>query len=97
MDTLPVRKIHVSSDFKRPGGTPSDFSIKLSQSIQLPDDCVAYLDNITINNSFYTITTGFNDFLYVAEKVGTTVTCRSVQLPQGNYTLNSYAEAYRPL
>jgi hypothetical protein len=92
MDTLPVRRIHVSSDF-RVSGTPSNFAIRLSQSVQLPDDCVAYIDNITINNSFYTITTGFNDFLYVAEKVGTTVTCRSVQLPQGNYTLNSYAEA----
>jgi len=85
----------VSSDFKRPGGAPSDFSIKLSQSVQLPDDCVAYIDNITTNNSFYTITTGFNDLLCVAEKVGTTVTCRSILIPQGNYGLVSYADALR--
>lgn len=93
MDTLPVRKIHVSSDFRKPGGTPSDFSITLSSSVQLPDDCVAYIDNITINNSFYTVTSGFNDLLYIAEKVGTTITCRSIQLPQGNYSLISYAQA----
>ena len=93
MDTLPVRKIHVSSDFRKPGGTPSDFSIALSSSVQLPDDTVAYIDNITINNSFYTVTTGFSDLLYIAEKVGTTITCRSIQLPQGNYSLISYAQA----
>ena len=93
MDTLPVRRIHVSSDFRRPGGKPSDFSIKLSQSVQLPDDCVAYIDNVIINNSFYTVTAGFNDFLYIAEKVSTTVTCRSIQMPQGNYSLISYAKA----
>ena len=93
MDTLPVRKIHVSSDFRKPGGTPSDFSIALSSSVQLPDDTVAYIDNITINNSFYTVTTGFSDLLYIAEQAASTITCRSIQLPQGNYSLISYAKA----
>ena len=93
METLPVRKIHVSSDFRKPGGTPSDFSIALSSSVQLPDDCVAYIDNITINNSFYTVTTGFSDLLYIAEQASGTITCRSIQLPQGNYSLISYAKA----
>ena len=93
MDTLPVRRIHVSSDFRKPGGTPSDFNITLSSSVQLPDDCVAYIDNITINNSFYTVTQNFSDLLYIAEKVGATITCRSIQLPQGNYSLISYTQA----
>ena len=93
MDTLPVRRIHVSSDFKRPGGTASNFSIKLSQSVQFPDDCAAYIDNVTINNTFYTITQNHNDLLYIAEKQGGTIECRSIQLPHGNYSLIDYKNA----
>ena len=91
MDHLPVRRIHISSDFKVPGGTHTDFLIRLSQSVSLPDDTVAYVDNITCENSFYTIQPG-NDLLYVAEKLSASVVlCRTIQLAHGNYNGHSYA------
>ena len=91
MDHLPVRRIHISSDFKVPGGTHSDFLIRLSQSVSLPDDTVAFVDNITVENTFYTIQSG-NDLLYVAEKLSSAVVlCRTIQLAHGNYNGVSYA------
>lgn len=95
MDTLPVRRIHVSSDFKRPGETASNFSIKLSRSCTFPDDCAAYIDNVTINNTFYTITENHNDMLYIAEKQGVVIDCRSIQLPHGHYSTITYANALK--
>ena len=95
METLAVRRIHVSSDFRLPGQTPSIFSIRLSSSVLLPEDTVAYIDNISLDNTFMTITTNHNDLLYVAEKQGATTEVRSVQLPQGNYSLVSFAAALK--
>ena len=91
MDHLPVRQIHISSDFAVPGGTHSDFLIRLSSSVSLPDDTVALVDNILVENSFYTIGSG-NDLLYVAEKISNTeVHRRTIQLTHGNYSGISYA------
>ena len=95
MEQLPVRRIHVSSDFRLPGQTPSNFTIRLSQSVLLPEDTVAYIDNISLDNTFMTITANHNDLLYIAEKQGATTEVRSVQLPQGNYSLVSFAEALK--
>ena len=91
---LQVRRIHVSSDF-RSTGTPSDFSIRLSQSVKLPDDCWALVDNITCDNVFSTVTTNHNDRLYVAENVSGTITLRVVTIAQGNYSLVSFAAALK--
>jgi len=92
METLQVRRIHVSSDF-RSTGTPSNFAIRLSQSVTLPDECVAFVDNITVDNTFYTVTANHNDRLYIAENVSNTITLRVITIPQGNYSLITYAGA----
>jgi hypothetical protein len=93
---LPVRRIHISSEFKQAGETHSDFSIRLGQSVNFPDDTVAFCDNIALSNSFYTITQNHNDLLYIAEKLNsTTVLCRTVQLAHQNYSGTQYAEALK--
>jgi hypothetical protein len=82
----------VSSDFRNTG-TPGNFSIRLSQSVTLPDECVALVDNITCDNMFYTVTSNHNDRLYVAENVGGAITLRTITIPQGNYSLVAFASA----
>ena len=92
MESLHIRRIHVSSDFRN-SGTPSDFSIRLSQSVTLPDECVAQVDNITLDNTFKTVTTNHNDRLYIAENVSGTITMRTVTIAEGNYSLVTFASA----
>ena len=90
MEDLAVRRIHVSSDFKLPGGTSSNFQVKLSQSVNLPEGCVALLDNIVIDNTFLTVTHNHNDLLYIAEKAASgVILCRTIQLTAGNHSLVS--------
>ena len=80
---LPVKKVHIDSRFKEASGTHSDFSIRLSQSIQFPEECVALIDNITIPNTFYSVN-ALNDSFYVAEKIGSNAFVRKVTLAHGN-------------
>ena len=79
----------MSSDF-RSSGTPGNFSIRLSQSVTLPDECQAFVDNITVDNVFTTVTSNHNDRLYVAENSGS-ITLRAVTIPPGNYSLINFA------
>ena len=79
---LPVKKIHVDSRFKD-SGSHSDFSIRLSQSVQFPEECVAMVDNITISNTFYSVN-ALNDSFYVAEKIGANAFVRKATMAHGN-------------
>jgi hypothetical protein len=65
MDDLPIRKLYIDSRFKT-ADSESDghFKISLNQSINLPDDTVCYIDDITIPFTFYTIE-DYNQHLYV--------------------------------
>ena len=49
------------------------------------------VDNISIPNTFFTVQTGVNDSLYIAEKHSTTITCRKVTLDQNYYTSTQFA------
>ena len=91
MDHLPVRRIHISSEFKVRGGTHSDFTIALGQTVSLPDDTVAFVDNVSLDNTFYTVTLHHNDLLYIAEKFGNQYFLRTIQLAHGNYSGLAYA------
>jgi hypothetical protein len=89
---LPVNKVHIDSRFKEASGTHSDFNIRLSQSVQFPEDCVAIVDNITIPNTFYTVNAN-NDCFYVAEKIASNAFVRKVTLAHGNLNGFTFAAA----
>ena len=92
METLAVRRIHVDSRFETDNSdSHSDFHIRLSQSVSLPDETICMVDNISIPNTFFTVQTGVNDSLYIAEKHSTTITCRKVTLDQNYYTSTQFA------
>ena len=93
MESLPVRRIHIDSRFKTDNSdSHSDFHIRLSQSVSLPDETICMVDNISIPNTFFTVQTNVNDSVYIAEKLSaTSVVCRKVTLDQNYYTSSQFA------
>ena len=93
MESLPVRRIHIDSREKTDNSdSHSDFHIRLSQSVSLPDDSICMVDNISIPNTFFTVETDRNDSLYIAEKLSAAnVVCRKVTLDQNYYSASQFA------
>ena len=62
---LPIKKLYCDTKFKRyDSKSTSDLKIDLPQTIKLPDNCVFYVDDVSIPRMFYTVETGINDKLY---------------------------------
>ena len=54
--SIPIRKVYIDSRFKtRDSKSSSDFKYELAQSIELPDKCVCYVDDVIIPVSWYNI------------------------------------------
>ena len=63
---LPVKKIYVDSKYKTPDSkSTSDFKFELKESILLPTNTIAYIDNICIPHAWRTIEENVNDKLYI--------------------------------
>ncbi len=55
-NTLEIKKIYVDTRFKTSDSkSDSDFSIELPRSFNVPDNVVAYIDDIVIPVSFSTV------------------------------------------
>ena len=81
----PPRKLYVDSRFRNAGGSSSDFQVTLAQSIEVPQNTVAFVDSVHIPNVFTTIHTK-NRNLYLAEYVSSSATAyKTVQLSEGSY------------
>ena len=62
---LPVKKIYCDTKFRRSDSkSTSNFKIDLPQTLKLPDNCVFYIDDVSIPHSWHTVETGINDKLY---------------------------------
>jgi hypothetical protein len=62
---LPVKKIYCDTYYKRKDSkSTSNFKIDLPQTLKLPDNCVFYVDDVSIPNVFRTVETDINDKLY---------------------------------
>ena len=60
------RKIYIDTKYKtKDSVSSSDFKIELPETVLLPEKCKAYLDEICIPHSFYTIEAGINDKFYL--------------------------------
>ena len=63
---LPVKKIYIDNKFRAPDSKSSSyFKFELKETILLPQNTIAYIDNITIPHSWYSVETGINDKLYI--------------------------------
>ena len=63
--SLPIKKVYIDSRFETKDSTSkSEFKFEFKQSMQLPDNCVCYIDDIVIPHTWYSIE-DFNNKLYV--------------------------------
>ena len=68
MSNSPIKKIYCDTQFRRlDSKSTSDFKIDLPQTIKLPDNCVCYIDDVSIPRTWYTVESGVNDKLYFRE------------------------------
>ena len=81
---LKFRKVHIDSRFKS-SGTHSDFEYELAETFDCPEGTICYLDNAVIPMSWNTIDST-NQYLYIAEKVGTTYSVRRLDLDIGYHS-----------
>ena len=95
---LPVKKIYVDSKFKTSDSkSTSDFKFELKESVLLPTNTIAYIDNICIPHSWHSIEQDVNDKLYIQVTNSSQVAsskaneCRIVVLTPGNYNISTLA------
>ena len=63
---LPVKNIYVDSKFKTSDSkSTSDFKFELKESVLLPTNTIAYIDNICIPHAWRSIEEHVNDKLYI--------------------------------
>ena len=85
--TLPIKNVYIDSRFKtKDSRSNSEFKFELKQTIQLPDNCVCYIDDIIIPHTWYTVE-DFNTKCYVREyDSGVFITDRILTIAGQNYT-----------
>jgi hypothetical protein len=88
---LPVHKIYIDTRFRTANSkSHSNFYIDLPETYNFPDGTVAYVDEICIPVSWYTIQNGRNNTLFIRADGGT---IRTLTIPEGKYGIVSLNNA----
>lgn len=85
------RKVYVDSRL-RYTGSGSNFSVELTDSVELPDGWSMWVSAVTFPNSWYTVD-GNNDKFYFMIEDPVAVTAQIVLIPYGKYTHDELATA----
>ena len=95
-----IKKVYIDNRFKTNDSVGnSDFKFELKEGLDLPDNTVCYIDDISIPHTWYTIEENLNNTLYIITTQidpGTTPTwyhTLALEIPSGNYTGSSLAMA----
>lgn len=93
-----IKKIYVDSRFKTNDSVSnSDFKYELKEQIELPDNTVCYVDDISIPHSWYSVE-DYNNKLYIGNfNDDLTLNKTKLTIPNGNYTGVSLASAIQSL
>ena len=93
--TLPIKKVYIDSRFRTAdSASNSDFKFELSQSIQLPANCVCYVDDIQIPHSWYSIE-DFNNKMYFRHLVSAVQTDKILSITIQNHTGTTLATSIK--
>jgi hypothetical protein len=82
---LDIKKVYIDTRYRTSdSASGSDFFIELPLSINIPDNCICYIDDIVLPVS-WTMIDSRNNYLYLGLKIGTTMNELRTQIPNGNY------------
>ena len=90
-----IKKVYIDSRYKTSDSiSNSDFKFELKEQIEVPDNTVCYIDDISIPHSWYTVEE-YNNRLYIAHwnTVNNADDNVVIIIPTGNYTGASFASA----
>ena len=93
--SIPIKKVYIDSRFKtKDSKSNSEFKYELVESLQLPDKCVAFIDDVIIPVSWYNIDEN-NRYLYIRrfEDLANTNTDRIAPIEVSNHTPDSLTDA----
>jgi hypothetical protein len=95
-----IKKVYIDSRYKSNDSVSnSDFKFELKEALDLPDNTVCYIDDISIPHTWYTIEENLNNTLYIVTTQldpGVTPTwyhALALEIPAGNYTGSTLAAA----
>ena len=91
---LKFKKVYIDSSYKV-SGTSSDFTIYLPETVQLEDNMLCQIHEVSVSHSWYSINENNNNF-YVMKGIlppetPSGVTYRKLIIPVGNYTATELA------
>ena len=92
---LTFKKVYIDSSYKV-SGTPSDFTIDLPETVQLEDNMLCQIHEVSIPHSWYSINSTNNNINWrhqvIPPGVIAGITYRKVTIPEGNYTAVDLAQ-----
>jgi hypothetical protein len=90
---LDIKKVYIDTRFKTSDSvSDSDFYVELPLSINIPDKCICYIDDIVLPVS-WTMIDSRNNYVYLGLRIGETIHELRVQMPNGNYNGITFASA----
>ena len=93
--SLNIRQIYVDSRFKTADSySDAQFKFELKESVQLPDKCVCFVDDVVIPHSWYNVEEN-SKYLYVRryQDLSNTTTDHIIALEVQNHTFDSLKNA----
>ena len=93
--SLSIRQIYVDSRFKTADSYyDAQFKFELKESVQLPDKCVCFVDDVVIPHSWYNVEEN-SKYLYVRryQDLSNTTTDHIIALEVQNHTFDSLKNA----
>ena len=86
MSKMEIKKVFIDTKFMTENSvSTSDFSVVLPQSIQCPENCIFYVDEISIPNAWQSIEQNVNDRLYFRYVTGGMNFDNILTLDDGSY------------
>ena len=92
---LKFKKVYIDS-YYRVSGTSSDFTIDLPETVQLEDNMLCQIHEVSIPHSWYSINDTNNNLYFrhqvIPPAVPNGITYRKKTIPEGNYTASDLAQ-----
>ena len=92
---LKFKKVYIDSSYKV-NGTSSDFTIDLPETVQLDENMLCQIHEVSIPHSWYSINSTNNNLYFrhqvIPPGVIAGITYRKITIPEGNYTAIDLAQ-----
>jgi hypothetical protein len=90
---LDIKKVYIDTRYKTSdSNSDSDFFVELPLAVNIPDNCICYIDDIVLPVS-WTMIDSRNNKLHLGYRIGNVVSEQTVTIPSGNYNGITFSNA----